>query len=251
MLGELLADPSMSRLRRSLTLSYADPAVGAGLDALYADFVRPGDLVFDLGAHVGDRTGSFRRLGARVVAVEPQPLCVRALRALYGPDDRVTVVEAACGARPGRTRLHVNSVNPTVSTASPHFVRAAHGADGWRHEVWDEELEVPLVTVDGLIDRFGVPAFVKIDVEGLEDQVLAGLTRPLAALSFEITTIQRELAVTCLSRLTGLGFARFNLALGDAMSLAPDDWRSAAELAACLRALPDEANSGDVYCRPA
>ncbi|MCC2101895.1 MAG: FkbM family methyltransferase, partial [Hyphomicrobiales bacterium] len=92
--------------------------------ALYARFVKPGDLAFDIGAHVGDRIGAFRRLGARVVALEPQPLCFRALQALYGDDASVTLVDAACGAREGAISLRVNSANPTVTTASQDFVAA-------------------------------------------------------------------------------------------------------------------------------
>ncbi len=45
----------------------------SAMDALYRRFVNRGDLVFDIGAHVGDRVAAFRRLGAKVVAVEPQP----------------------------------------------------------------------------------------------------------------------------------------------------------------------------------
>ncbi|TDC37619.1 FkbM family methyltransferase [Micromonospora sp. 15K316] len=217
------------------------------MDAFYARFVRPGDLVFDIGAHVGDRVGSFRRLGARVVAVEPQPTCTRALRAIYHDDAEVTVVEAVCAAEAGSLSFNVNSANPTISTASPHFIRAADGAAGWEGERWDVRIDVASLTLDELIAAHGVPAFVKIDVEGYEDEVLAGLGRPVPALSFEFTTIERAVAQRCLRRLTGLGFPAFNLALGDAMALASPDWMAAPRMAAYLRALPHEANSGDVY----
>ncbi|PZG02636.1 FkbM family methyltransferase [Micromonospora deserti] len=218
------------------------------MDNLYAPFVRPGDLVFDVGAHVGDHTGSFRRLGARVVAVEPQPVCTWAIRAIYATDREVTLVQAACGAHRGTIRFNVNSANPTVSTASAHFPQAADGAAGWEDEIWDTRIEVRSVTLDALIQEYGVPAFVKIDVEGFEDAVLAGLNRPLRALSFEFTTIERPVAQRCLDRLTALGFHRFNLALGDTMSLAFPQWVSARDMAAHLLSLPHHANSGDVYC---
>ncbi|MFG2050910.1 FkbM family methyltransferase [Micromonospora sp. NPDC048935] len=247
-IAALRTDPGMSPLHRSLDVYYGDPERDARMDAFYSRFVTSGDLVFDIGSHVGDHIGSFRRLGARVVAVEPQPLCLRALRAIYADDDRVTLVEAACGAQTGRTRLHVNSTNPTVSTASPDFVRAARGAGGWESEVWDADIEVPVVTVDALIGEYGVPTFAKIDVEGFEDEVLAGLSRSLPALSFEFTTIARAVAGRSLDRLTALGFDGFDVALGDDKSMTFDRWLPATDMAAHLRDLPHRANSGDVYC---
>jgi hypothetical protein len=127
----LHADPELAALRGSLEFYHANPEHDAAMDRLYERFVGPGDLVFDIGAHVGDRVGSFRRLGARVVAVEPQPACLRALRAIYGRDPEVTLVPAVCGARPGRLTMYLNSANTTVSTVSPQFVEAAPGAGGW------------------------------------------------------------------------------------------------------------------------
>ncbi len=238
----------MASLRRSLEFYYGNPDHDAAMDALYAAFVRPGDLVFDIGAHVGDRIGSFRRLGARVVAVEPQPLCSRAIREIYAGDDDVAVVAAACGASEGHVRFYVNSANPTVSTASAGFVEAADGARGWQDQVWESAMDVPSTTLDGLIARYGTPAFVKIDVEGYEDSVLAGLSRARPALSFEFTTIERPVAQRCLDRLAALGYGLCNLSLGESMRLDLPQWVSPREMAAHVLTLPHDANSGDIYC---
>ena len=112
------ADPAFATLQRSFASTTAIAARDAAMDGLYRALPRPGDLAFDIGSHVGDRIGSFRRLGARVVALEPQPLCARAIRTIYAGDKDVMVVEAACAERPGTLRLRINSANPTVSTAS-------------------------------------------------------------------------------------------------------------------------------------
>ena len=106
---------------------------------------------------------------------------------------------------------------------------------------------MPTVTLDMLIQRYGVPAFVKIDVEGFQDAVLAGLSRPLPALSFEFTTIARDVAARCLDRATVLGSIGFDVSLGESMELTFGHWADRRKLGAHLDTLPDEANSGDVY----
>jgi FkbM family methyltransferase len=217
------------------------------MDDLYRRFLRPGSLAFDIGSHVGDRLASFRRLGAQVVAAEPQPAMTRLLRALYGRDPSVSIEEVAVGDNLGSAELFVNSANPTVSSASPSFVSAAQGSAGWEGQVWDSRLRVPQTTLDALIGRYGIPAFIKIDVEGYEASVLAGLSVPVPALSFEFTTIQRTVARVCLTACEALGEYRFNAALGESQRLAFGQWISAAEMAAWIDALPHEANSGDIY----
>src|SRR4029077_17488595 len=120
-LAALRNDPAFATLTRSLAIYYGNAHRDAAMDDLYRRFLRAGELAFDIGSHVGDRIGSFRRLGARVVALEPQPLCAEAIRAIHGGDEGVVLVEAACGERPGSVTLRINSANPTVSTASVEF----------------------------------------------------------------------------------------------------------------------------------
>ncbi|MFM9848820.1 MAG: FkbM family methyltransferase [Hyphomicrobiaceae bacterium] len=244
----LKRDPELASLKRSLDVYYGDAARDAAMDALYARFLKPGQLAFDIGSHVGDRIGSFRRVGARVVALEPQPLCARAISAIYAGDNSVRLVEAACGPQPGTLTLHINSRNPTVTTASNDFVRAADGAGGWEGQVWDQSIAVPVTTFDALIAEHGTPDFAKIDVEGFEADVLAGLSAPVPALSFEFTTIQRDVAVRCLDRLMLLGDYRFDIALGEAQQLTFERWLTATEMQLHIESLPHDANSGDVYC---
>ena len=191
---------TMRGVVRSLRIYYGDRERRAAMDRLYGPFVKAGDLVFDIGAHVGDRVAVFRRLGARVVAVEPQPALIRTLKLLYGRDRAVAIEPVAVGRSAGTLELKLNVDNPTVSTASEAFREAADGAPGWEGQAWTRTIRVPVTTLDALIARHGTPAFIKIDVEGSEAEALAGLTRPSPALSFEFTTIQRDVAEACIER---------------------------------------------------
>jgi FkbM family methyltransferase len=219
------------------------------MDAFYRVFLDPGDLAFDIGSHVGDRIGCFRRIGARVLAVEPQPALVRTLRWLHGRDPAVRIEATAVGRESGRADLLLNRANPTVSTLSTGFIRAARDAPGWQGQRWDGALEVACTRLDDLIARHGVPRFIKIDVEGYEAEVLGGLTRPVDALSFEFTTIQKDIARGALAECRRLGYLRFNAVLGESSAFVREGWVDAAAIGRWLDALPHTANSGDIYAR--
>jgi FkbM family methyltransferase len=163
---------------RSLRIYHCGRQRRAAMDRLYGRFVKPGDLVFDVGAHVGDRVAAFRRLGARVVAVEPQPALRATLKFFHGRDAAVMIEPVALGRTEGSVELKLNLDNPTVSTASADFIRAADGARGWERQAWTKTLAVPMTTLDALIARHGVPAFVKIDVEGFEAEACRDRSQP-------------------------------------------------------------------------
>jgi FkbM family methyltransferase len=232
---------------RSLRIYYGHPARRRAMDRLYAEFIAPGDLVFDVGAHVGDRVAAFHRLGGRVVAVEPQPALQRTLRLLFGHDRNVALVAAAIGREAGTATLKINLSNPTISTLSGDFIAASRDAVGWQGESWPTSCEVPVTTLDALIEAHGRPAFIKLDVEGYEAEALAGLSRAVPALSFEFTTIQRAVGLACIDRCAALGYTQFNVAIGEAHSLG--EWRTAPAMADWLIAVPHAVNSGDIYAR--
>lgn len=239
--------PALRGIVRSLRIYHGHPHRALSMDALYGQFLAPGDLAFDIGAHVGDRVSSFRRLGARVVAVEPQPLAMRALRLIHGRDEQVELVQQACGTGSTPLCFHLNEANPTLSSAATAFIAATDGAQGWEGENWTKTVEVASTTLDDLIDQYGHPGFVKIDVEGFETEVLHGLSTPLPTLSFEFTTIQRSVALACVARLEELAPYEYHLSLGETHRFSNSLPLSAEEIASQIRSLPQEANSGDVY----
>jgi FkbM family methyltransferase len=232
---------------RSLCIYYGDRRRHAAMDRLYACFVAPGSLVFDVGAHVGDRVAVFRRLKARVVAFEPQIALVRTLKVLFGRDDGVVIEPIALGSFIGHIDFRLNLDNPTVSTASNDFVAAARGARGWDKQAWTRSVRVPITTLDAMIARYGMPSFIKIDVEGFEADVLHGITHPVAALSFEFTTIQRNVALVAIDRCVALGLQSFNAALGESQTFVFGSWQSVDTIRRWLIGLADIVNSGDIY----
>ena len=172
-------------LARSVAIYHLIPRRQRRLRSLYSQWLEPGDLVFDIGAHVGNRTRAFAALGCRVVAVEPQPHVAALLRTLAGRIPDVTVVEAAVADRPGRVRLAVSDRTPTVSTITDAWREARGQEAGFAGVEWNRTVEVEATTLDALIAAYGEPAFVKLDVEGGEAAALHGLTVPVKGVSFE------------------------------------------------------------------
>lgn len=233
-------------LIRSLAIYY-NPRRIRQLRRFYRELMQPGALAFDIGAHVGNRARAMRAAGARVVACEPQEPFATFLRRSLPRD--IVLVEKAVGPAETMAQMDVSSLHPTVSSLSRDFAAQAAQAQGFGHVRWDRRQQVRMTTLDRLIAQHGRPDFVKIDVEGFEADVLAGLSQPLPLLSVEYLPAFRDRTLAVLDLLAALGDYRFNAVAGEATEFLWPDWRDAGAVGNWLAGLPADGGSGDLYAR--
>jgi FkbM family methyltransferase len=236
-------------IARSLVMYHGQPGRHRRMIRFYGQFLQPGDVGLDIGAHVGSRVRAWRKLGATVIAIEPQPDCLRILRLFFGRDAGVTIVPRAVGATPGTARLAVSTATPTVSSMSSDWMTEVAEDRSFSRVRWDRSVEVDVVTLDDLIATYGRPAFCKIDVEGFELDVLAGLSKPLTALSFEYLPMAHEKGLAVLDRVDAMGKYRYNYSPIETMRFASDRWLDADELRRLIDRVRPFGRSGDVYAR--
>lgn len=240
--------PALVGLLRSLLVYHGQVWRTRALDRHYRDLIPAGSLCFDIGAHVGNRTLAMRRRGGRVVAVEPQPL-FHALLSRLLPRDRVGLRQVAVCDAEGEVELAISSRHPTVTTAATDWRTAMADIPGFEQVAWDRSVRVPATTLDRLIAEEGTPYFVKIDVEGLEPAILAGLSVPVPLLAFEFIPGAIDGTKECLRRLQALGPYRFNITFGENHRLEWAAWRDAEAVLETIAALPPGSLSGDIYAR--
>lgn len=238
---------SLMGLTRSLAVYYGRPWRADRLAAFYGAFVEPGDLAFDIGAHVGNRSRAMARAGARVIALEPQDIFYRFLKRTMPP--AVTVLPLAAGAAAAEGVMAVSRLHPTVSTIAPGFAGAVGNTPGFGTVRWDRSQPVAVTTLDLLIARYGRPALVKLDVEGHEADVLAGLSAVVPAVSFEFLPALPGVARACVDRLAALGDYEFNAIRGERNAFVHARWMEPAEMRRWLSDSAGAGRSGDIYAR--
>ncbi|MFK8103427.1 MAG: FkbM family methyltransferase [Saprospiraceae bacterium] len=237
-------------LWRSIIMYYWKPFNQRRLKKFYQVFIQPGDLCFDIGAHLGNRSKAWLALGAKVVALEPQPRCIKYLKDHFQQNPNFTLEEKAVAATPGTLPMYISHNSPTVSSLAGKEWRNAMNALSTYEIQWEEKLAVTVTTLDQLIAQYGVPTFCKIDVEDFEEEVLKGLSVAIPYISFEFFNWTAPRTIACLKCIDQLGKYRYNWSFGESQQLALTEWVDATTVLKDIDAYDrKESFSGDIYAR--
>ncbi|MFW9942108.1 MAG: FkbM family methyltransferase [Candidatus Thorarchaeota archaeon] len=212
----------------------------------YSSFIKKGDLCFDIGANRGQYTKIFLQLGARVVSVEPQIECLKMLYKLYSQNKLVKIVGKAVGSHEGVKEMIICNKHNSLSTLSEKWKNES------RHSIKFNEIrkqKVELITLDKLIERFGLPQFCKIDVEGYELKVLKGLSKRIPILCFEFVKEFLLETQKCIERILSIGPAKFNFTVSYNSEFYFKKWVNETQLFETLVSIDNHRLWGDIYIK--
>ncbi len=157
------------------------------------------DIYFDVGANYGNRIEPIIDKEIKIVAIEPQLKCIKQLKKKFG--DKIIIVPKGLGSVEEVKTMYIANSH-TISSFSQDWIDATKKSGRFSQYKWDKKQEVEMTTMDALIEQYGKPKFIKIDVEGFELQVLKGLSQPVEYLSFEYTVPEKKDSVLeCLDRI--------------------------------------------------
>jgi FkbM family methyltransferase len=213
----------------------------------YAGFISPGDLVFDAGANIGAYCDVFQALGARVVAIEPNPVCCERLK-LIARRSSLIIENCAVGDAPGTASMNICSES-TLSTLSNQWYETARTSAIHGGQQWQGTIEVRVTTLDSLAEKYGVATFIKIDVEGFEDRVLAGMSIAPKVLSFEFHFALLNVASACLNNPVLRNGYHFNYIEGMDPRFRLPQWVGASEIEKILAEVRSPEEYGEIFCR--
>lgn len=217
------------------------------LKKFYEELLADCNLCFDVGAHLGDRSNCFLNLDKKVVGIEPQPMFAAQLRKRFKNNANFILEEVGLGEKKGKGQLQISSLHPTVSTVASLKWQNSLNARANNKIKWDKKVDIDILTLDLLVEKYGRPDFCKIDVEGFELEVLKGLTSPLRLISIEFFSFTMDRTLACLEAIETLGNFRYNLSLKDSLKMEFDAPIAKPDLIKYLESLSHKTITGDIY----
>ena len=220
---------------------------------VYRSLIGRNDVVFDIGANIGNRSAVFMSFCKRVIAVEPQNHIFEQLKGRFRGSN-VTTINTAIGAKPGTAKIHYPTDGSLgrhgVGTLSQEFMEAMGPKIFNLDKGWDAVQDVTVMTLDQLIAQHGVPGFIKLDIEGYEFEAVRGLSRKVNALSFEFHPQLSDEYQRVIGDLMRLGFSVFNCCLAETFQWELPVWVSGDRIIEYLERFAGcQEIYGDVYAK--
>lgn len=213
----------------------------------YSRFINSQDLVFDIGANCGNRTSVFLSIGAEVIAIEPNPKLANYLSRKFGT--KATIVPKAVGNKNGSIDLYINDTD-VLSTTSQKWINAVKESSRFGDLVnnFSNKVEVEMTTLNDLTNIYKTPKFVKIDVEGVEIDVVKNIKNSsIQIISFEFAIPESlEDTLNILVHLNNVGYKFFNISFGESMEFLTNKKLSLKQINNLLHNLPTM-SWGDIY----
>jgi FkbM family methyltransferase len=212
--------------------------------AFYGQFLPPGSLCFDVGAHTGEISAILLQLNCKVVGFEPLDGCEPKLQQLVKlHNGNFTYHKAALSNQTGWASLYVGS-HPELSTLSSDFV------DEYKKQqifTWASGIPVPTLTLQDAIHQYTLPYFIKLDAEGYEPMILETLHVPIPYIQLEWNERMKKQAFAAIQHLERVGGYTYNWWPGETYTFAEPVNISAKEMIHRLRHMPLHILTGEIW----
>ena len=216
----------------------------------YNQFIKKNDLVFDIGCNVGSKTKLFLKLGGKVVGFKPKDDLCNHLHGHLKRNRSFSLERTALGSEIGFSEIKISDAH-VLSSMSDRWIDATKKSGRFKQYRWEKKVKVAVSTIDKKIKEYGVPSFIKIDVEGYEFEVLKGLTRPINFISIEFTAEDIGNTHNCIDLISNLGEYLFNYSIGESHSFEETSWKNKEQIEYLLsqKCLNDTRCWGDIYAK--
>jgi FkbM family methyltransferase len=223
----------------------------------WQQFIRPGCLCFDIGANRGRKVWVMRQLGARVLAVDPLYAFgdefMPEFHWKFGDDSQVLFLARAISSDHTVT-ININRFMPEYSSIDKRWMNESSHAPKFGQSYYVPTSlitrQAQTATLDALITVHGQPRFIKIDVEGGENEVIATLSTPVMALNMEFH--QDWIPIRALEHMDALGAYQWNYCLNEWPEFIMPEWVCRGKLLDYLKTHLTDSGAGswgDIYGR--